>query len=215
MINLKFWTNTFFQVSLMDPAAVLCTILLLTSRFVQWEQKVDRKLYSRVSCSVSSGLKDHTNFEDGCLLGYSSPWSWRQQTLLKRRWTSTSLHGGATRKTAIFVIISLRTRNITYCFRYPFSFKFICTVVKTVILFWNNLHYFWFFWCHNSAFTFLYSCRLITRRMLKSGNEFRRPSVQNICVYSLICSLSSLFQFSFRLDCSRSSTVKMMHGMKN
>jgi hypothetical protein len=40
---------------------------------------------------------------DSSHAAYSSPWWWRQQGPLKRRYTSTRLHGTTTQKTAIFM----------------------------------------------------------------------------------------------------------------
>jgi hypothetical protein len=46
----------------------------------------------------------------------SSPLWWRQQVPLKRK-TSTRLHGATTRKTAIFILATVRTSNPTKCFK--------------------------------------------------------------------------------------------------
>jgi hypothetical protein len=43
----------------------------------------------------------------------SSPWWWRQQVHLTRQYTSTKLHSAATKKTAIFVLTTVRTSDPT------------------------------------------------------------------------------------------------------
>jgi hypothetical protein len=58
-------------------------------------------------------------YEYGCLLGccivqsglFSSSWWWRQQAPLKRRWTSTRLHGATIQKTAIFKLTWIYRSN--------------------------------------------------------------------------------------------------------
>jgi hypothetical protein len=66
-------------------------------------------------CDESSWLEKKAvvkkkSVEDGCLLG-DSPWWWRQQGPLKRWYNSTRLHGATTQKTAIFILIAVKTSN--------------------------------------------------------------------------------------------------------
>jgi hypothetical protein len=89
-----------------------------------WENSWNMILTSRMKMAVvwvvapCSLVEVHRRFRGTCCLHYHSlPWWWRQQVLLKRRWTSTGLHGATTQKTAIkviFILAAVRTWNPTY-----------------------------------------------------------------------------------------------------
>jgi hypothetical protein len=53
-----------------------------------------------------------------CSLMNSSPWWWRQYALLKRRPTTTRLHGTISHKAIFFIIAAVRIWNLTSCYRY-------------------------------------------------------------------------------------------------
>jgi hypothetical protein len=65
---------------------------------------------------------------------------WRQQAPLKRRWTSTRLHGATTQKTAIFILAVVRTWNLTQFNHLIYSVPFFNTSAAPIRSIQQNAH---------------------------------------------------------------------------
>jgi hypothetical protein len=67
-----------------------------------------------------------------CSLMNSSPWWWRQYALLKRRPTTTRLHGTISHKAIFFIIAAVRIWNLTSCYRY--YYRSLMSVLQMFLL---------------------------------------------------------------------------------
>jgi hypothetical protein len=79
------------------------------------EQLLERQAVTRTSSHKEiwkEGLKELSKYEEGCLLEPSGRW-WRQKAVLKRRSLSIRLHGATSQRTAFFILVAMRTWNLS------------------------------------------------------------------------------------------------------